>query len=117
MQSWLSQLATTQAAIHAVPDHPQSRWDGWYDDGAPLDWLADRGLREAAREAAAGPLVEEKVLVHGDYQHFNVLCCDDRLSGVVDWPNAALATGAATSAIAGSTWRFGSTPGQQGTIW
>ncbi len=26
MQSWLSQLATTQAAIHAVPDHPQTRW-------------------------------------------------------------------------------------------
>jgi aminoglycoside phosphotransferase (APT) family kinase protein len=89
MQSWLGQLATTQAAIHAVPDHPQTWWDGWYDDGAPLDWLADRGLRDAAREAASGPLVEEEVLVHGDYQHFNVLWCDDRLSGVVDWPNAA----------------------------
>ena len=89
MQSWLGQLATTQAAIHAVPDHPQTRWDGWYDDGAPLDWLADRGLRDAAREAASGPLAEEEVLVHGDYQHFNVLWCDDRLSGVVDWPNAA----------------------------
>ena len=89
MRSWLGQLATTQAAIHAVPDHPQTRWDGWYDDGAPLDWLADRGLRDAAREAASGPLVEEKVLVHGDYQHFNVLWCEDRLSGVVDWPNAA----------------------------
>jgi len=89
MQSWLGQLATTQAAIHAVPGHPQIRWDGWYDDGAPLDWLADGGLRDAAREAASGPLVEEKVLVHGDYQHFNVLWCDGRLSGVVDWPNAA----------------------------
>jgi aminoglycoside phosphotransferase (APT) family kinase protein len=89
MRSWLGQLATTQAAIHAVPDHPRTRWDGWYDEGAPLDWLADRGLRDAAREAASGPLVVEKVLVHGDYQHFNVLWCDDRLSGVVDWPNAA----------------------------
>jgi len=28
MQSWLGQLATTQAAIHAVPEHPQTRWDG-----------------------------------------------------------------------------------------
>jgi len=89
MRSWLGQLATTQAAIHAVPDHPQTRWDGWYDEGRPLDWLADRGLRDAAREAASGPLAEEKVLVHGDYQHFNVLWCDGRLSGVVDWPNAA----------------------------
>ena len=89
MPSWLGQLATTQAAIHAVPDHPHARWDGWYDDDAPLDWLPDRGLRDAAREAASGPLVEEKVLVHGDYQHFNVLWSDGRLTGVVDWPNAA----------------------------
>jgi aminoglycoside phosphotransferase (APT) family kinase protein len=89
MRSWLGQLATTQAAIHAVPGHPRTRWDGWYDEGRPLDWLADRGLRDAAREAASGPLAGEKVLVHGDYQHFNVLWCDGRLSGVVDWPNAA----------------------------
>ena len=89
MQSWLSQLATTQAAIHAVPDHPQTRWDGWYDETRALDWLPDRGLRDAAREAASGPLADEEVLVHGDYQHFNVLWCDDRLSGIVDWPNAA----------------------------
>jgi aminoglycoside phosphotransferase (APT) family kinase protein len=90
LPSWLGQLATTQAAIHAVPDHPQTRWDGWYGvRQRPLDWLADRGLRDAAREAASGPLVEEKVLVHGDYQHFNVLWRDGRLTGVVDWPNAA----------------------------
>ncbi|HEY8720845.1 aminoglycoside phosphotransferase family protein [Pengzhenrongella sp.] len=102
MQSWLGQLASTQAAIHAVPDHPRARWDGWYGNGAPtpspdrygvryrpLDWLADRGLRDAAREAASGPLGDEKVLVHGDYQQFDVLWCDDRLTGVVDSPNAA----------------------------
>jgi len=101
MRSWLGQLAITQAAIHAVPDHPQIRWDGWDGDGAPtpspdrygvryrpLDWLADRGLRDEAREAASGPIGDEKVLVHGDYQHFNVLWCDGRLTGVVDWPNA-----------------------------
>jgi aminoglycoside phosphotransferase (APT) family kinase protein len=102
MQSWLGRLATTQAAIHAVPDHPPTRWNGWYDDGdptqppdrygvrhRPLDWLADRGLRDAAREAASGPLGGDQVLVHGDYQHFNVLWSGDRLTGVVDWPNAA----------------------------
>jgi aminoglycoside phosphotransferase (APT) family kinase protein len=88
LRSWLGQLASTQAAIHAVPEHPPTRWDGWYDDDASLDWLTDRGLRDAAREAAAGPLVEEQFLVHGDYQHFNILWCDGRLSGVVDWPNA-----------------------------
>jgi aminoglycoside phosphotransferase (APT) family kinase protein len=89
LPSWLGQLAATQAAIHAVPDHPPVRWDGWYDEGAPLDWLVDRGLRGAAREAASGPLAAEEVFVHGDYQHFNVVWRDGHLSGVVDWPNAA----------------------------
>lgn len=102
MASWLLQLATTQSAIHAVRDHPQTQWDGWYGEGAttslayqhgasdrPLDWLGDRGLRDAALDAAAGPLTQEKVLVHGDYHHFNVLWCQGRLTGVVDWPNAA----------------------------
>ena len=89
MQSWLGQLAATQAAVHAIPGRPETRWDGWYDESASLDWLVDRGLRDAAREAAAGALVAEKVFVHGDYQHFNVLWRDGRLSGVVDWPYAA----------------------------
>ena len=101
MPSWLGQLATTHAAIHAVPAWPlmPSEWSG---DGAStpspdrygtrfrsLDWIADPGLREAAREAAAGPLVDEHVLIHGDYQHFNVLWREGRLTGVVDWPDAA----------------------------
>jgi aminoglycoside phosphotransferase (APT) family kinase protein len=89
MRSWLGQLASVQAAIHAVPDSPATRWDGSYAGGAPLEWLADRGLRAAARDAAAGPDAESDVLVHGDYQHFNVLWRGGRLNGVVDWPNAA----------------------------
>lgn len=103
MPSWLGQLAITQAAIHAVPARPQTWWDGWSSDGAPsvdrygvrnrpLDWLTDRGLRDAAREAASAPLGDERVFVHGDYQHFNVLWSDGRLTGVVDWPNAATGT-------------------------
>ena len=99
MRSWLGQLATTQAMIHAVPVQPRPRADG-DGDGAPtaypdrygvrhrgLDWLIDRGLRDAAREAATGPLGDETIFVHGDYQHFNVLWRDGRLTGVVDWPN------------------------------
>jgi aminoglycoside phosphotransferase (APT) family kinase protein len=102
MQSWLDQLATTQAAIHAVPVSSGTRSNGLPGDRLPtpspdrygiryrpLDWLPDRGLRDAAREAASGPLDEEKILAHGDYQHFNVLWEDGRLTGVVDWPNAA----------------------------
>jgi aminoglycoside phosphotransferase (APT) family kinase protein len=55
MQSWLGQLAATQAAIHAVPPGSQLPCDDW----------------------------------GGDYQHFNVLWSAGRLTGVVDWPNAA----------------------------
>jgi len=88
MRSWLEQLAATQAAIHAVPDRPPTRWDGWYEDGARLAWLGDDGLRSAAREAASGPLCAEQVFVHGDYQHFNVLWRSGHLCAVVDWPHA-----------------------------
>lgn len=88
LRAWLAQLAHTQAAIHAVPEQALPRWDGWYEAGAPLEWLEDSGLRDAAREAASGPLIGERVFVHGDYQHFNVLWRHGRLSGVVDWPNA-----------------------------
>ena len=100
LPAWLSQLATTQTLIHAVPHQPQTQGDAEHPDGAPtpsldrygrrdrrLEWLVDSGLREAARSAASGPLGDETVLIHGDYQHFNVLWCDDRLTGVVDWPN------------------------------
>jgi aminoglycoside phosphotransferase (APT) family kinase protein len=89
LSSWLRQLATTQAAIHDVPRRPQTLLNRRYDNDVPLEWLTDRGLRAAARAAASGPLSAELVLVHGDYHHFNVLWCDGRLSGVVDWPNAA----------------------------
>jgi aminoglycoside phosphotransferase (APT) family kinase protein len=88
MRSWLGQLAQTQAAIHAVPERPPTRWDGWYDADARLEWLEDSGVRAAAREAASGPLSAEQVFVHGDYQHFNVLWRNGRLCGVVDWPHA-----------------------------
>jgi aminoglycoside phosphotransferase (APT) family kinase protein len=88
MRSWLAQLAATQAAIHAVPGRHLQPWDGWHDGSKPLDWLEDSGLRAAAREAAFDPLGAEQVLVHGDYQHFNVLWRHGRLSGIVDWPHA-----------------------------
>lgn len=93
--SWVRQLATTQAAIHQVGAHPRAtgerssaRRDRYAEHDRPLAWLTDPGLREAAREAADGPLDGQRVLVHGDYQHFNVLWQDGRLTGVVDWPEA-----------------------------
>lgn len=52
MQSWLDQLATTQAAIHAVPNHPPARWHRWSERSRPLDWLADP--RAAERRPTGG---------------------------------------------------------------
>lgn len=102
-QSWLGRLAGMQAAIHDVPPGRRVRRHGWGgDEGealAPdrygarhrsLAWLADAGLRDAAQAAAEGPLAGREVLVHGDYQHFNVLWSDGELTGVVDWPNAGI---------------------------
>lgn len=101
--AWLVQLAAAQAAVHAVPATDEVRRYGWSRDTAtapspdrygtrdrPLTWLQDRGLREAARDAASGPLEAEEVLVHGDYQHFNVLWSGGALTGVVDWPHAGV---------------------------
>ena len=91
LADWLLQLAATQAAIHAVPGTLPDSWDGFYTPDAPLEWLPDRGLREAARHAVdSGSPDRQAVLGHGDYQHFNVLWDAGRLTGVVDWPNAAM---------------------------
>jgi aminoglycoside phosphotransferase (APT) family kinase protein len=90
--SWLHQLARTQALIHDVPARLPVRWDGWYDAEAPLRWITDGGLRDEARGAAASAQLGRQVgFAHGDYQHFNVLWREGQLTGVVDWPNAAMA--------------------------
>ena len=91
LDDWLRQLAETQAQIHAVSGKLPDSWDGFYDADAPLAWLPDAAMREAARQAAALPSGDRQVAIgHGDYQHFNVLWDSGRLTGVVDWPNAGM---------------------------
>nr|WP_246416354.1 phosphotransferase [Nocardioides luti] len=94
--SWLAQLAAAQAAVHTVtplPANPRAAADRYEDRPRALDWIADRGLREAARQAADGPPPRDDLaFVHGDFQHFNVLWLDGRLTGVVDWPHAGVAS-------------------------
>ena len=87
LDDWLRQLAETQVEIHAVPAQLPYSWDGFFDADAPLAWLPDAGVREAARQAVASSSGDRQVVLgHGDYQHFNVLWDSGRLSGVVDWP-------------------------------
>lgn len=93
LESWLHQLALTQANIHALAVEVPTHWPGWFDRDAPLDWIPDAALREEARTVAAGGRAgRDEVFAHGDYQHFNVLWEEGRLSGVVDWPNAAMSS-------------------------
>lgn len=91
--AWLRQMAEALAAIHDLPPAPLERppseppwavrpWE-------PPAWSAHPRLWEEAiaRAADAPPGYGEPPdrLVHGDFQHFNLLWSRGRLTGVVDW--------------------------------
>jgi aminoglycoside phosphotransferase (APT) family kinase protein len=87
---WLQQMADALAAVHALPPAP---WTAPPVDPAHVDatepppWsthphLWDEALAIARSESPA-PVFDE--LVHGDFQHFNLLWSRRRLSGIVDW--------------------------------
>lgn len=88
--AWLDDLARMLATIHRQPPTLAARVI--HEDAAPdLHWLIDHGLRRDCLdivETAASRYRDDEVFTHGDYQHFNILWQDGRLSGVVDWPNA-----------------------------
>jgi len=85
---WVRQLAEALARIHALPPVLSAEHHGWYDESADHSWLGDPGLASAAVQAARGhPAPQQRSLVHGDYQHFNILWADEQLSAVVDWPS------------------------------
>ena len=92
LDAWIGQLATVLPPLHA----------GAADVGTPE--LRDlHGLRvprsarrpavwtEAKRVIATEPPPGDTVLVHGDYQHFNVLWSRGQLSALVDWSSASIA--------------------------
>ena len=84
LPDYLEQLATMLVRIHDVPAELEPTDPHPYHENA--DWIGDAALSRAALEAAAAAsLKEQQVLVHGDYQPFNALWRDQRLSGVVDW--------------------------------
>jgi aminoglycoside phosphotransferase len=89
LTDWIDRLASTQTRIHQVAPTLPDRAEGWFTPDTDFGWITDAGLRRDAVAAAREPVSgEQTVLVHGDYQHFNVLWTGERVSGVVDWTMA-----------------------------
>lgn len=91
---WLNRLAAALGAIHAtlIAGFPW-RYRSWIRPGqlAVPAWTAHPALwRQALETHRRGPPAWQPVFLHRDYHPTNVLWCDDRISGVVDWVNACL---------------------------
>jgi aminoglycoside phosphotransferase (APT) family kinase protein len=91
-ESWVQQMAEMLARIHRTqltrrlaerpysprPTQPIAQWMH-----RPDLW------QRALKVVQSPPPPVEACLMHGDYQHFNMLWQDGRLTGVVDWGSAA----------------------------
>ena len=90
---WLHQLAEALIPIHALEagDFPWSYYP--YSDISRLEppgWSSFPDLWEKAIDVVAGPWPEARErFIHRDYHPNNVLWRDGRVSGIVDWVNAA----------------------------
>jgi aminoglycoside phosphotransferase (APT) family kinase protein len=99
LTSYLQQLAATLAELHRLPTHelgflPDQREMVTRVLGQRSD--TDDALQQAILEQAVAEwsrisqLVEQRVLVHGDYWPGNVVWVRGRLTGVVDWEQPRL---------------------------
>lgn len=91
---WLRQMAEALGMIHEMPPLPASMpvaaAPDWLRRAGPPTWSAHRELWERAIDVVwdgDGPTsgTGRAALVHGDFQHFNLLWSRGRLTGVVDW--------------------------------
>lgn len=92
LDGWLIQLAAALIPLHAIEvgDFP------WryrpYNDIARLEppgWSRAPELWKKAIGIVAGPWPDtELCFIHRDYHPTNVLWLENRVSGIVDWPNA-----------------------------
>ncbi|MCP4536357.1 MAG: aminoglycoside phosphotransferase family protein [Chloroflexi bacterium] len=89
---WLYQLAEAIVPIHAVELGTFPWRYAPYNDVSRLEppaWSRHPELWEKAIEIVNGPWPEvRECFIHRDYHPNNVLWQDDRVSGIVDWPNA-----------------------------
>jgi aminoglycoside phosphotransferase (APT) family kinase protein len=90
---WLGQLAAVLAQIHAAQiDNPPS-FQAWVNPTVPdvVNWsLNPTAWRRLVELTSSNPPPYAARLVHGDFQHFNVLWSRERLVGVVDWVGGGL---------------------------
>lgn len=92
LDAWIGQLARALPSLHAAgaqvgSKEPRDR------DARPVPASARRPdvWKAAARLIATEPSPGDRVFVHGDYQHFNVLWSRGRISALVDWSSAGIA--------------------------
>jgi aminoglycoside phosphotransferase len=99
LSGFVRNLAVQLARIHRVPTSLEPTDPFGYDHEADRCWLGDPALaRDATTAADPGAAVDDlddsrdrSVLTHGDYQQYNVLWQDQRLTAVVDWTMAGRA--------------------------
>ncbi|HEX3266100.1 MAG TPA: aminoglycoside phosphotransferase family protein [Candidatus Limnocylindrales bacterium] len=91
LEAWIRQLAALLPRIHegAADVRPKLVRDAEAlrvprDARRPEVWAA------AKRAITAGPPSGERVFVHGDYQHFNMLWARGRLAAIVDWSGSRI---------------------------
>jgi aminoglycoside phosphotransferase (APT) family kinase protein len=89
---WLQQMAATLARIHDLPAFgpPFEVWNDASRLAVPADAMHPDIWREAFGVAGQPPPSPSHTFIHRDYQHFNLLWLNGRLTGVVDWPGACV---------------------------
>jgi hypothetical protein len=83
--AWLRELAATLVAIHATGIEAEP-YESWIPSALPAWAERDDLWGRAFATAWALPSTVQRVFLHRDFQHFNVLWRDGLVSGVVDWP-------------------------------
>lgn len=92
LDDWIRQLATVVPSLHRPMGGAWQGQPGAVDVQTPPSSVRRPALWAAARRVIASrPPPSEAVLVHGDYQHFNVLWSRSRLSAIVDWSSSRMA--------------------------
>ncbi len=89
-EEWLRQMARMLARIHALALDGKP-FESWLDAGRlspPPDASRAGVWRDAIALISAERAPTRTCFVHRDYQHFNMLWSDERLTGVLDWVEA-----------------------------